>query len=263
LFLNDLTARVCYNTPIEQNVVIFAVTLVATLLSSMSGGGAGIIVFPALLAMGISYPFVAAISAVSAVFWVLPASRNYLKGRVINWPLIITFSAIGLVGCYLGVLFITSLNQRVIEVGVGIIILFLVTYTYFKKDLGLTEHKVYSRARKAMIYPFALIMGFYEAVFGSGNGIFFTMLVFYTKGFDFIDGIGHYYVISFSWVLFSAILLITKGYYNIPMMIFATLGSVLGGFLGSRYAKNKGNKFIKIMFVTIGSILGLKLLLGL
>jgi uncharacterized membrane protein YfcA len=106
-------------------------------------------------------------------------------------------------------------------------------------------------------------MGFYETVFGSGNGIFFTMLTFYTKGFDFIDGLGHYYAISFSWVLFAAILLIQKGYFDFQIMLFATLGSVLGGFLGSRYAKNKGNKFIKILFVIIGSILGLKLLFGL
>jgi len=247
----------------EQNIIIFAITFVATLLSSMSGGGAGIIVYPALLAMGIPYPMVSAVSAVNSAVWVLPASKNYLKGRVINWPLIITFSSIGLIGCYLGVLFVTSINQRILEICVGVIILFLVGYTYFKKDLGLTEHKVYSRARQAIAYPFTLILGFYETVFGSGNGILFTMVTFYTKGFDFIDGLGHYYAISFSWALFAAILFIQKGYFNFQMMFFAALGSVLGGFLGSHYAKKKGNKFIKILFVIIGSILGLKLLLGL
>ena len=229
----------------------------------MSGGGAGIIVYPVLLSMGISYPLVSAVSAVNASVWVLPASRNYLKGRKINWPLIIIFSIIGLIGCYFGVLFITSINQNILKTWVGIIILFLVTYTYFKKDLGLTEHKVYSRARQAIAYPFMFILGFYETIFGSGNGIIFTILTFYTKGFDFIDGLGHYYIISFSWSLFAAILLIQKGYFDIPIMIYASLGSVLGGFIGSRYAKKKGNKFIKILFVIIGGILGIKLLLGL
>lgn len=229
----------------------------------MSGGGAGIIVYPALLSMGLSFPLVSAVSAVNSTVWVLPAGRNYLKKRVINWKFLIIFSIIGLIGCYLGVLLMININQRILEVSVGAIILFLVSYTYFKKDIGLTEHKVYSLARKIIAYPFALLLGFYETIFGSGNGILFTMITLYTRGFDFIDGLGHYYYIVFSWAFFAAILLIQKGYYDINIMIVAAVGSVLGGFIGSRYAKNKGNKFIKTLFVIVGGILGVKLLFGL
>lgn len=111
-------------------------------------------------------------------------------------------------------------------------------------------------------YPLSLVLGFYETVFGSGNGILFTMITFYTKGFDFIDGLGHYYAISFVWTLFSAILLIQKGYFDLPIMICSASGAVLGAYIGSRYAKNKGNQFIKVVFVIVGGVLGLKLLLG-
>ncbi len=208
------------------DVIIFGTAFVAALLSSMSGGGAGIILFPAFLSMGMSYPLVAAISSVNSAVWVLPAARNYLRGRIINWPLILSFSFIGLLGCYLGVLLIIDINQRILEICVGIVILFLVVYTYFRKGLGLTEHKVYSRARQAIAYPFALLLGFYETVFGSGNGILFTMLTFYTKGFDFIDGLGHYYVVSFSWALFAAILIINRCYYDSRVMILAAAGLV-------------------------------------
>lgn len=229
----------------------------------MSGGGAGIIVYPALLSMGLSFPLVSAVSAVNSTVWVIPAGRNYLKNRSINWNFLIIFSIIGLIGCYLGVLLMININQRILEVFVGIIILFLVTYTYLKKDIGLTEHRVYSFARKAISYPFALLLGFYETIFGSGNGILFTMITLYTRGFDFIDGLGHYYYIAFPWALFAAVLLIQKGYYDVNIMIVSAVGSILGGFFGSRYAKNKGNKFIKTLFVLIGGILSIKLLFGL
>lgn len=246
-----------------SDLIIFLITFFAALLSSMSGGGTGIIIFPVFLSMGMSFPLVSAISSINSTVWVLPASRNYLKGRNINWLLIFIFSIIGLVGCYLGVLLITNINQRILGICVGVIIIFLVVYTYFSQSVGLAEHKVYSRFRQAIAYPFALLLGFYETVFGSGNGIIFAMLTFYTKGFDFIDALGHYYAISFSWALFAAILLIEKGYYNIQIMIFSATGAVLGAYIGSQYAKNKGNKFIKIVFVIIGGILGLKLIFGL
>ena len=245
-----------------QELIIFVIAFVAALLSSMSGGGAGIILFPSLLSMGISYPLVAAISSVNSAVWVLPAAKNYLKGRKIHWPLIIGFSIIGLIGCYFGVLLVTSINQRILEVSVGTLILFLVAYTYFRKSLGLTEKKTYSAMRQAVAYPFALLLGFYETVFGSGNGILFNIIGFYTQGFDFIDGLGHYYVVSFSWALFAAVLFIQRGYYNVPMMVVAAVGSVLGAYIGSRYARSKGNRFIKVLFLLIGAVLGLKMFLG-
>ena len=245
-----------------EQIVVLITALIAAVLSSMSGGGTGIIIFPVFLSLGMSFPLVSAISSVMSAFWVLPASRNYLKGRAVDWRFIIIFSIIGLVGCYFGVLLITSVNQRILETSVGVIILLLVAYTYFKKDIGLAEHKIYSPFRQALAYPFALLSGFYETFFGSGNGIAVTILTFYTKGFDFIAGLGHYYVISFTWSLFSAILLIQKGYFDLSLMTFAVIGSLTGAYIGSRYARNKGNRFIKIVFVIIGIILGLKLVIG-
>ncbi len=244
-------------------IIVFVISLVASLLSSMSGGGTNIITFPVFLSLDISIPLALSISSLNGAFWVLPASRNYLKGRKIDWKFLIIFSLIGLIGCYFGVKFVLGISQRTFEIIVGPLIIFLVAYTYFKKDLGLDEHRVYSKTRQMLAYPFALILGFYENIFGSGNGILFSIVSFYTKGFDFIHALGHYYAISFTWCLFGAILFIRHGFYDVKLMFIAVTGSVIGAYLGSKYAKYKGNKFIKLVFVIVGGILGLKLLLGL
>ncbi len=246
-----------------NELFVFGVTFVATVLSSMSGGGTGIIILPAYLSLGLSYPLILATSDISATFWVLVGSFNYLKGRKIDWPFIIIFSLIGLVGSYFAVLTVIAINQRLLGMIAGCIILVLVMYTFFQKDLGLKERRKYPRWRQMLAYPFALFNGFYENFFGAGNGIAFSLLTFYTKGFDFVDALGHYYAISFSWCLFGFILLASKGYFDFKIMNMAILGSVLGAWVGSRYGRYKGNKFIKLAFLVIGGVLGLKLLLGL
>ena len=106
-------------------------------------------------------------------------------------------------------------------------------------------------------------MGFYEVVLGAGNAIALSILTFYTRGFDLIDALGHYYLIVLPWSIFSAGFLISKGYFDPQLVTLAILGSVVGSYAGSRYARYKGNTFIKTLFVIIGGILGLKLLLGL
>jgi len=45
-----------------------------------------------------------------------------------------------------------------------------------------------------------------------------------------------------------------KGYFDLAIMAPAVVGSVAGAYIGS--------KFIKLLFVVVGGILGLKLLLG-
>lgn len=182
-----------------------------------------------------------AIQKVSAVFWVLPTAFNYLKGKKIDWVFLGFFALAGLVGAYFGVLIVVSIPQRILEVAIGVLILFLVLYTFFQKGLGLQEHAVSSRFRNFLAYPFAIILGFYETLFGSGNGILFSLVSFYTKGFDFVKALGYYFAIAFVWVVFASFLFIS---------------------IGSRYARFKGNSFIKFMFLIVGGALGIKLILG-
>ena len=80
--------------------------------------------------------------------------------------------------------------------------------------------------------------------------------------FDFIDALGYYFAIAFSWVVFAAVFLIVQGYFSWAVVIPIVLGSLVGGYIGSKYAKYKGNQFIKIVFVIFGTVLGLKLLAG-
>jgi len=246
-----------------KSLLIFLVSGVAAFLSSMSGEGASMITLPAFLSMGISFPVATTVQKVSATFWVVASAYNYLKGRKVNWFFLITFALIGLIGAYLGVLTVVSVNQRILKSVVGAFILGLALYIYLKKEAGLREQFIVSKPKEALSYVVALPMGFYEGLLGSGNGMAFAAVSFYTKGFDFIDALGYYFSIAFFWVGLAAVILIRKGYFTFHLVLPAVLGSLLGGFSGSKFARLKGNRFIKLIFVIIGGFLGLKLVLGL
>ena len=228
----------------------------------MSGGGASIINLPVFLWLGMPFPLATAVQKVSSAFWVLPAAYNYLHDRKIDWTFLILFSLLGLVGVYFGVLFVLGVPQRILELIVGVIILALVVYTYFKKDMGLGATRTYSKVRQALAYPGALLMGFYESIFGAGNGILFVIIGFFTRGFDFVAALGYYFAAAFLWCVFAAVLLMQEGYYDWPIMASAVAGSLIGAWLGSKLGKLKGNAFIRLVFLIVGVVLGLKLLLG-
>lgn len=236
--------------------------MIATALSSMSGGGSSIIALPIFLSMGISFPMATSMQKVSAAFWVLISAYNYLKGKRIEWSFLITFSLIGLLGAYFGLFIILNINQDLLKRIVGGFILFLVLYIYFKKNIGIEEQEVHSKFKRFIGYFFALPMGFYESLLGSGNGIAFAAVSFYSKGFDFIKALGYYFAIAFLWVSFAAVFLIQKGYFSWTLVVPAVFGSFVGAYVGSKFAKFKGNKFVKLLFVFVGILLGLKLIIG-
>ena len=162
----------------------------------------------------------------------------------------------------IGVRIILTIPQDVIERVVGICILGIAVYVAFKKELGVALKSVESPLRRLLIYPFALGMGIYESVFGAGNGILFALSSWFSRGYDFVTALGYYFVVSSLLLAATAIVLIAKGYYDIPAMCAATAGSVLGAYGGSKYARMKGNGFVKIMYVVVGWLLGLKLVMG-
>lgn len=242
--------------------VYLLVAFLGSFFSSMSGGGASIINFPIWMSLGFSIPLAATIEKVNAIFWTLPASYNYLKGKKIDWYFLILFTLIGLTGSYLGVLLITRVDQLLLKRLIGIIIIILVGVMYYKKEDGINISSTNSKTKRALSYIVAFPMGIYEGLFGSGNGIIFSFLTIKTRGFDLILALGYYFAIAFFWVAFALFFLSKQGYFDASISIPAVIGSICGSYLGSRIANKQGNRFIKQLFIVVGAILGLKMLIN-
>jgi uncharacterized membrane protein YfcA len=106
-------------------------------------------------------------------------------------------------------------------------------------------------------------MGFYEGMLGSGNSLAASLLFCVGRGYDLISALGHYYVLAFAWCALAAASCMGLGYGDVGLRVPAALGSCAGGYLGSRVAGERGSGFVRTVFVAAGSLLGLKLLLGL
>ena len=119
------------------------------------------------------------------------------------------------------------------------------------------------KVSKLTVGAWALPMGFYEGMLGSGNSLVASLLFCVGRGYDLITALGHYYLLAFTWCALAAAAYIGQGHYDVGLMVPATVGSCVGGYLGSRVAGERGSRFVRTVFVVAGAFLGLKLLLGL
>jgi uncharacterized membrane protein YfcA len=246
---------------VTQFSAIVAVAFGSTLISSMCGGGSNMISTPFWLMMGFPLPVAMATNTLSGAMWTLVAARNYLRGHEVDWRLIGSMAAAGLVGAYFGAQVVMHTDPKSMQRIIGVIILSLVAYTFFKKEFGIEKKEPTTSRLVTSLAGFPL--GFYESFFGSGNSLITSAILTKTRGFKLLEALGYSYVMSFFWCLFASCMYGSGGNWKLSLIIPSVIGAVCGAYLGSHIGAKKGTKFVKSLFVAIGTVLGLKLLLGL
>jgi len=240
---------------------VLGIAFGGALLGSMSGGSVSALTTPAWLAMGVPLPTAVATDKLAATLWTLLGARNYLRRRVVDWRLLAGMTALGLVGAWLGASVTVRLDPALLKRVVGAVILLLIGVMLLRPHLGALPGE--PRASRWAVGAAALPLGFYEGMLGSGNSLVSSLLFCWGRGYDLIGALGHYYVLAFAWCALAAASYIGHGYYDLALMVPATIGSCTGGYLGSRIASQRGTAFVRGLFVAVGGAFGLKLLLGL
>jgi uncharacterized membrane protein YfcA len=241
-------------------MIVFSVAFLASLLSSMSGAGSAMLTTPVWLFLGFPLPVAIASNQLNGAAWTLIAARNYLKGKTVDWALIRIMVFCGLAGAYVGTTIVRGADAQILQRVIGIIIIALVAVVAFNPGLGRTESEpILSRGLTGVL---AFPLGVYESFFGSGNGLFTSILLSKTRGVPLLTALGYYYLISFFWNGFAVTIYCAAGYADSSLMVPSTAGSVLGAYIGSRIGRRKGYGLVRVLFLILGGALGVKLALG-
>lgn len=240
--------------------LVFAISLGAALLASMSGGSASAITTPVWLSMGIPLPLAVATDKLQGALWTMLGARNYLRARPVDRRLLGGMVLLGLAGAWVGARTTMSLDPARIKPVLGAMILGLMLVMLLNPGIG-TEARDPQVGRGAMA-AVSLPLGFYEGMLGSGNGILATLLLTAARGMELAAALGHYFVLAFAWCALAAAAYILHGYFDPALAVPAALGGCIGGYAGSRIASRRRIRLLRGLFLTMGTLLGLRLVLG-
>jgi uncharacterized membrane protein YfcA len=241
-------------------LLVLTVAFLASLLSSMSGAGASMLTTPVWISLGFPLPVAIASNQLNGAAWTLIAARNYLKGRTVDWKLIRIMIFWGLIGAYAGTFIVRGVNAHLLQRVIGTITLALVAVIACTPALGSTETTPVLSRRLTGFLAFPL--GVYESFFGSGNGLFTSLLLSKSRGMPLLNALGSYYVLAFFWNCFAVAVYSAAGLADSSLMVPSTVGSVLGAYIGSRLGRRKGHAFVRALFMVLGGVLGVKMVLG-
>ena len=247
---------------ILSQFIIFIISYLSNVFSSIAGGGAGLIQLPALILFGIPYYKALAVHKIATVALGIGGSiRNY-KNIEKNYLVVFQLIIFGIPGVILGTFIVSLISDEYLYLLLAIFTILLGYYSLIKPNLGLMSiQKKIGPYTYIKFYVLAFIIGILNGSISSGTGLLVTILLIQTFGLDFLTSISiTFLTVGIFWNAAGAIALSKIGSLPLNIISILILGSFLGGFSGAHLSNLKGNKFIKKLFTCLCFLIGLTLL---
>ncbi len=248
--------------PLTQ-LLLFLIALFANTFSALAGGGAGLIQFPALIFLGLSFPLALATHKVASVALGIGATLRHLREDALERNFALYILACGIPGVVLGSLIAISIPARAGEIALGLLTLGLGVYSVLSPGLGQTSTlQVRTTLRLTVGGAGLFVIGVLNGALTSGTGLFVTMLLVRGFGLEYKRAVAYTLVlVGLFWNGSGAVTLSWLAEVKWSWIPALLAGSLLGGYFGSHLAIVKGNLLIKRSYEVVSMLIGLKLLM--
>jgi hypothetical protein len=242
-----------------QLILLCLAAFSAGFIDAIVGGG-GLVQTPAGLVLLPLFPVSTVIGTlkIPAFSGTALATVQYLQKVKIKWKLVAVMTLLAFSAAICGSFLLTKVNNYFMKPLLLVILVLVALYTYSKKNFGTHTEKDHSENQQlAYSITTSLVLGFYDGFIGPGAGSFLVLAFITLLGFDFLKASAHAKMVNLATNLGSILFFAGSGRIIFSIAIPMAVCNAIGGTLGARLAIVKGNKFIRLFFLTIivGTIL--------
>lgn len=239
------------------------VTLAAGLAGFVDAivGGGGLILLPTLFAVHPSALPATLFgtnkaAAIGGTAW---ACSQYARRVTMNWGTLAPAAAAALLASFAGAWLVTMVPATGLRKALPLVLLVVLLYTLWRKDLGRVHAPHLSPRREALRgSAIGAGIGFYDGFFGPGTGSFFVFLLVRGLGYDFLHASAGAKLLNTATNLAAIALFAAKGHVWWHVAAVMAVANVIGSLLGARLALRHGAGFVRGIFIAVVSLLILR-----
>jgi uncharacterized protein len=243
-------------------ILLCCFAFMAGFVDAMVGGG-GLLQLPAMFILmpQLSLAQTLGTNKTASLLGTSVAAGRYIKQVKIDWRHLFPIIVTAFIGSFSGALLVSNFHKDSFMPFIIVALVLVLLYTLLRKNLGLLhQHKALSQLQ---YYVYALligtVIGVYDGLIGPGTGSFlvFAFIIFF--GYDFLHASAHAKIINCVTNLSAVGLFLWKGYVVWSIALPVAIANMIGNYIGSVVAIRQGSKYIRLFFITIVSILIIKL----
>lgn len=236
-------------------LIICPLIFLSGFIDSIAGGG-GLISLPAFTALGLPPKMVLGCNKFSAVWGTMISTFNFFKSKKIHKETILISVVSSLIGSWLGTNLALIIEDIYLKYFLIVMLPLIAIFILTRKDFGEPKPNNFSSKKILILAGIAsFFIGGYDGFFGPGTGTFLILVFTSVLGFDIVTASGNAKVINLSSNIASCVVLIYHGEVYYTIAIPAAIFGILGNYIGSKLAINKGKKIIKPIFVVVLGLL--------
>ncbi|USD64572.1 sulfite exporter TauE/SafE family protein [Vibrio sp. SCSIO 43136] len=248
-----------------DSFLLLAGSLIASTLSSIAGGGAGLLQFPLLIFLGLPFSIALATHKIATVAMGLGAAISHLRAGTLSFKLCSYLVICGSLGVVIGANLVVLVPGKMGELSLGALIILLGLYSRFKSSLGQEECAIHRDPTGWLIGGMVLaLLGVFNGSLTAGSGLVVTLFLVRWFGFSYKQAVALTLIcVGLFWNGVGAIAIIEAGvqphWQWVPILLIA---SFAGGWLGAYLTRILPNAWIKIAFEVLTFASGFKLIIG-
>jgi len=240
-------------------IPIFGACLAAFLAGFVDAivGGGGLVQLPALLVLYPTAPVVTLLGTnkLSSIAGTVTAVVTYTRRIALPWKILIPASGVAFVASLGGATAATIFPPGFLKPIILMLLVGVFLYTVFRPGLGTgsaeTLHPDASRRTKVA----AGVLGTYDGFLGPGTGNFLIFALVRWVGMPFLLATAAAKVINTATNLAAIVLFSSTGHILYAIALPMAGANLIGGYLGAHLAIAKGNRFIRLVFIVVVTVL--------
>jgi uncharacterized membrane protein YfcA len=240
-------------------LAVFIVVFLSGILSGMTGGGAGMIIVPFLIAVGLTPQQSIATTKFCGIGFSFGGIAAFKK-KSFKHPVLLVYLTVLAIAISLVVpTLFKALSGNVFQIAIGLMMIALVPITLYGKQGVKTRKRNYTqKTYGALLLVITFLL---QGVFSSGVGILNNLVLMSFFGMKALDASAIQRVSALVLNGFIVITLaLTTNFIIWQYAIAGIVASFLGGYIGSNIAIKRGEKFAKYALAAFMFIAGVMLL---
>ena len=244
-------------------LIVCPLVFLAGFVDSVAGGG-GVISLPAYLLAGIPVKLAAGTNKLANGCGTATSVFRYARSGKIAWDCAIPAGVACLIGAAGGSSLAVHLPDRVLQIVILAALPLAAVILFFARGKTDDDTKTLPRG-KTVLYSslIGLVLGVYDGLIGPGTGTFLTIAFSLVLGLGLLKCAGCARVANLASNIASLVVYLLNGSVLFSVGIPAIVCSMLGNWLGARYAIKGGSKKIRLVMFFVLGLLFLKTVLQL
>ena len=244
----------------ELIILTFLVSLGASVLSGMSGGGGGFILTPYYILIGLT-PQQAVATGKVAGLGVAGGAITAFRGKgLVRKKLLLPLIIITIGSSFLAAWLFPKIDAAIFQQVIGVLLILLIPTLFI--DKGKLQPGARSRAWIWTGYGVYIAISFTQAMFGAGLAVLLTLNLIMLFGLTGLEANATKRVAQAVQSVLMFVLLLLQGFIVVGHGIATFAGSFIGTHLGSKLAIKKGDRFVKYALAVMMAVSGVALLVS-